>query len=210
MNKEGPYTVTDLKWRSAQPGRVWIYLDDHAWASVGLVAAARFKVGDRIDEETATRLKVNHHRHDAYRCALRLLGRRNHSGLEIRRKLKYRDFEPDAIDHALNRLTENKYLNDQAFAIEWVNYRMNNAPRSRRLMAQELRHKGINEAQIDAALVHVDELALAKACIQRQRRRWQRLAEPMRRLKMLTHLNNKGFSYAISQAAVANEHDLSD
>lgn len=203
-------TITALKWQPSQPGRVRIYLDGEVMAAVSLVTAARFKVGDRIDQDTLAKLRASQERDDAYRCALRLLGRRDHSTLEIRQKLSRRQFDRDAIDDALNRLVEKKYLDDQAFAAHWVNHRMRSAPRSRRLMRQELRQKGVGHAQIEIALADVDEHASAIACLQRKRRRWRRLKRSARHLKMLAHLSGKGFSYAVSRAAAETYRDDAD
>jgi regulatory protein len=202
--------ITDLTLRPLQPDRVWIYLNGRPWASVDLLTAAQFKVGDPIDDDTLDRLKVDHLRHDAYRCALRLLGRRNHSCLEIRQKLTSRGFAADAIGHALGRLKEKKYLDNQQFAIDWVNHRMNTAPRSRQLMAWELRQKGVGQEQIDEALAPVEEFTSAEACLLRKRRRWRRLAEPERRQKMLAYLGRKGFAYDVSRSAIASYRDSTD
>lgn len=144
---------------------------------------------------------------DAYRCALRLLGRRGHSIHEIRRKLSRRDFAPDAINDALKRLMDEKYLDDQAFADNWVNYRMKTAPRSLKLMRQELKQKGVDPKQIASALANLDEHALATACIRRKRRRWHRHKGSARRLKMLAYLNRKGFAYDVSRAVVETYDD---
>ena len=87
---------------------------------------------------------------------------------------------------------------------------MNTAPRSRRLMRQELRQKGVGQAQIEIALANVDEHALAIACLHRKRRRWRRLKGAARRPKMLAHLGSKGFSYAVSRDAVETYRDDAD
>jgi regulatory protein len=203
-------TITALKYQSSQPGGVVIYLDGQKSAVVNPVTAANFKVGDRIDQDTVAKLLASQQRGDAYRCALRLLGRRDHSTLEIKQKLSRREFDPDVIDDTLNRLIDKKYLDDQAFAVHWVNQRAHTAPRSRRLMRQELRHKGVGRAQIEMALADVDEHALAMACLQRKRRRWRRLKESARHLKLLAYLSRKGFSYAIARAAAESYHDDAD
>ena len=203
-------TITALKWPPSQPGRVWIWLDGKTRVAVSLAAAARFKVGDRIDENTVARLQAGQQRDDTYRCALRLLGRRDHSVHEIRQKLSRREFDPDAIDEALKRLAERNYLDDQAFAVKWVRYRINTAPRSIRLMRQELRQKGVDPRQIEAALADLDERELAAACLRRKRRRWHRLKGSARRLKMLAHLGRHGFSCDVSQAAVEACDDEAD
>ena len=107
-------------------------------------------------------------------------------------------------------MKEKKYLDNQQFAIDWVNHRMNTAPRSRQLMAWELRQKGVDPEQINEALAHVEEFTSAEACLLRKRRRWRCLAEPERRQKMLTYLGRKGFAYDVSRSAIATYRDSTD
>ncbi len=187
-----------------------IHLDGKPWASVSLVTAGRLKVGDQIEAETAAQWQIDQQRRDAYRCALRYLGVRDRSALEIRRKLRQKGFDKVDIDHALNLLVQKKYLNDQLFAVNWINYRMKNSPRSARLLAQELKQKGIGAADIASALLDADENDLALACLRRKRRRWRRFDGRERRQKMLAHLGQKGFAYDVSTAAVDAYRDQVD
>ncbi len=204
------HIITALKWQKSQPDRTMIFLDGKPWASVSLMAAGRLKVGDRIDAETAAQLQIDQQRRDAYQCALRFLGVRDRSALEIRQKLRLKGFDKAVSDQALRNLIEKKYVNDQLFAVNWVNYRMRNSPRSTRLLAQELKQKGINAADIASALVDVDEHDLALACLRRKRRRWQRFDGRERRQKMLAHLAQKGFAYDVSIVAVDAFRDQVD
>lgn len=52
----------------------------------------------------------------AYDGAVRILGMREHSRFELRQKLESRGFEADDIEKALDRLTDQKYLDDTRFA----------------------------------------------------------------------------------------------
>lgn len=204
-------TITDLKWQPSQPNRVLVFVDGHPCVTVSLLTAGRLTVGDRIDAGLLAQWQADQDRRDAYQVALRCLGRRDHSRLEMRRKLKRHGFGPETIAAVLDTLTTQTYLDDRVFAANWVNQRVKNAPRSRRLLAQELRGKGIAADHIEAALLKVDDPQLAQACIRRHRRRWRRFQGPERRLKILAHLSNKGFSYDVSQAAVeACQDDQAD
>ena len=204
------HTITALKWQKSRPDRTMIHLDGKPWASVSLVAAGRLKVGDQIDAETALQLQIDQQRRDAYQCALRFLGVRDRSALEIRQKLRKKGFDKAAVDHALQNLVEKKYVNDQLFAFNWINYRMRNSPRSSRLLAQELKRKGIGAADIASALADADDKDLALACLRRKRRRWRRFDGPERRQKMLALLGQKGFAYDVSIIAVDSYRDQVD
>ncbi len=187
-----------------------VHLDGRPWGSVSLAAAGRFRVGDRMEDAAAEELQIGQQRHEAYRRALRYLGVRDRSVFETRQKLKREGFDPATIDQVLAKLVAHKYIDDQTFALNWVNYRQRNSPRSARLLARELKQKGISPAHIQPALALLDDHTLALACIHRKRRRWRRYEGRERRLKMLAHLGQKGFSYEISIAAVEAYRDQTD
>lgn len=204
------HTITALKWHKSQPDRVMMHLDGKPGTLVSLVAAGRFKVGDRIDAETVMQLQAGQNRREAHQSALRFLGVRDRSTLEIRQKLKRQGYDEGVIDHVLQDLIDKNYVNDQAFAINWVNHRMKISPRSLRLIRQELKQKGVSQERIEAAVIRVEEHELAMACIHRKRRRWRRFAGRERTFKMLAHLSHKGFSYDVSRKAVASYRDQAD
>ena len=203
-------TVTAIKWLKSRPDRVLIHLDDQPWATVSLLAAGRFQVGDRIEPREAEKLRTDQERRDAYHCALRWLGARDRSVSEVRQRLKQKGFHRAAIDHTLTTLMDKKYLDDQRFARNWVNDRINHAPRGSRLLAYELRQKGIDPGTISSALDLADEGAMATACLRRKRRRWRRLEGKARRHKMLAYLSRKGFAADISHHAVDRYRDQTD
>ncbi len=202
--------VTAIKWLKSQPDRVLICLDGQPWATVSLLTAGRFKVGDRIAPGEADKLRDAQEKHDAYQCALRWLGGRDRSVLEVRQRLKQRGFDGVAVDHTLTTLLDKNYLDDERFARNWVHDRIKHAPRGSRLLAQELRQKGIDGRVIASALALADEDALASTCLRRKRRRWRRHAGQVRRQKMLAYLSRKGFAFDISLHAVESYRDQTD
>ncbi len=203
-------TVTAIKWLKSQPDRALIHLDGRPWATVSLLTASRFNVGDRITAEEAAKIRADQEQHDAIRYALRWLGRRDRSVHEVRQRLKQKGFGHRAIDHSLATLIDKKYLDDQRFAMSWINYRINHAPRGLRLLTKELKQKGVPADAIARALARADEDTLATACLQRKRRRWRRLDDKVRRHKMLAHLSQKGFAFEVSLNAVDRYRDQMD
>ena len=98
------------------------------------------------------------------------LGYRPRSEKEVRDRLRRGGYEQDAIEHAIARLHEWRYLDDADFARRWVENRTTHRPRGRRLLQQELRHKGIDgeiarDAIDDAEL---DETGAAEALARRR------------------------------------------
>jgi regulatory protein len=91
-----------------------------------------------------------------YGRALRFLARKNHSRLELRRKL-VRSSPSEPVDKILDLLEEKGFLNDQVFALErallvrerrlWGNFRV----------SQDLKSLGIDAKMIDQVLGQVNQ-----------------------------------------------------
>ena len=87
----------------------------------------------------------------AYDAALRLLSRREHSRRELQAKLQLRAYEPQQIEQALDRLSEQDYLSDRRFAEAYAAERVAKGFGELRIEA-ELRERGIDRAATSAAL----------------------------------------------------------
>lgn len=102
-----------------------------------------------------------------YTHALELLARRQQSERELTRKLTdyarrvLPDLPESAIASVIDRLKEQHYVDDLAFARWHAEQRSLHRPRSKRVLRQELYIKGLDEAVIDTALEEYDE---AEAC----------------------------------------------
>ncbi|SEA49757.1 regulatory protein RecX [Microbulbifer marinus] len=147
-------------------------------------------------------------------AALELLTRREHSRLELRRKLA--DKFPNAdFDALFERLRELNYQSDQRFAEVFARSRVQRGQGPLRVR-RELQQRGIDNQLIAAALeqVEADWFALAAEQLQRKFRspvsaalpRERQLKERARRSRYLAY---RGFpADAINWALDADESDL--
>src|SRR6056297_1289952 len=81
--------------------------------------------------------------------AIAVLARREHSRLEMRRKLKTKGFEEADIDTAITQLCENNLLSDERFSESYINMRRQRGYGPLRI-AQELRERGVDDELISA------------------------------------------------------------
>lgn len=84
---------------------------------------------------------------DIRRTAMDLLARREHSRLELARKLHKRYSEYELIESALDKLTTDSLLSDDRFAEAYVSYRKRAGFGPVRISA-ELRERGVSELLI--------------------------------------------------------------
>jgi regulatory protein len=77
-----------------------------------------------------------------YLAAMRILQYRFNSEAELRRKLRSKQFEPDVVDATLQRLRDEKWLDDERFAGALVRTKQRKHVGSRRI-ARELSAAGV-------------------------------------------------------------------
>jgi len=126
-----------------------------------------------------------------YDKSLQLLGARPHFRRELAAKLQQRGYPGEEIDTALDRLTEQGYLDDRAAARSFVESRRARGEGRARLRAELLR-RGAAEDVADEALTELtpeDDLPAARAAAER----WQRQGGHDPRA-LARHLDRKGFS----------------
>lgn len=141
----------------------------------------------------------------AYQKCLYMLERRDYTESELRRKLKIKEFEPEAIDGAILRLKEYGFVNDRRFAEQYLRYHYTEY--SRKMLSMKLLQKGIKAEMFDEvyeqmlkesddspereALCRVIETALRKA----ERKGLSRYELPAdERNRIIASAYRKGFS----------------
>ena len=136
----------------------------------------------------------------------RLLKIRLRSQFEIEQKLKQKKYLSEEIEKAIEILKKDNLIDDKRFAYAWVHNREILSPRGKRLLALELRQKGIVPEIIDEVLFFDDqyELELARQALKGKQRSYQNLDEFERKRKLLAFLSRRGFSYGIAKEAIEN------
>ena len=139
---------------------------------------------------------------NALDAGLRLLGRRAHSRVELRRKLRRKGYTDAEAETALSRLVELGYLDDQSFAEGLV--RRRGAIRGPLALSAELASRGVDRAHADAALAGFDAEAQLAAATRLAERLYARKPQAGYR-EMLnaigSRLMRRGFSATIARAA---------
>ncbi|MFC1463252.1 MAG: RecX family transcriptional regulator [Candidatus Brachytrichaceae bacterium NZ_4S206] len=193
--------ITALK---AQRGkeRVNVYLDGQFAFGLALVHAVWLKVGQALSDDEIAELRAADTVEQARLRALDLIAYRPRSVREVQRRLKRAGADDAAIAAVVERLKEAGLLDDDAFSRAWVDSRMRTSPRSKRMIAWELRQKGVNSADIEAALEEVDEEDAAYRAAMQRLPKLQGLAPMERKRKLYDHLARKGFDYETIERAV--------
>ncbi|RPJ49279.1 MAG: RecX family transcriptional regulator [Chloroflexi bacterium] len=192
MNQE----ITALKAQKKNPNRISVYLEGEYAFGLARIVAAWLRIGQQLSDEEINRLKQQDTQEVAYLKALRFLGYRARSEAEIQRKLSEQGYEENVINAAIQRLMENGFLGDEQFARDWVENRTTFRPRSKRMLALELRQKGVGEEAIQQALAETgDEDNLAYQSAIKYAHRLAGVDWETFRKRLGAYLMRRGFSY---------------
>jgi regulatory protein len=190
--------ITAIEIQKKNPGRVNIHLDGEFAFGLSRLAAAWLQVGQELDAEKVAALQAEDAREVALQKALRFLGYRARSLREVRENLQKYAISEAVIELTIKRLEETGLLNDQEFAQAWVENRNTFRPRSSRVLALELRRKGLADEVISTTLAHsLDESSLAREAARKYLRKVAGLDWPGFRSKLGGFLGRRGFAYAV-------------
>jgi regulatory protein len=189
--------ITAIEAQKNNPKRVNIYLDGEFAFGLDRFVAAWLTVGQALEDEKAASLQLNDEQEKAYQQAMLFLSYRARSEAEVRKNLEKHKFPAAVIERTIERLREERLVNDEQFAQAWVANRSEFRPRSRRALTVELRQKGLTEADIRSATGAVDEESLAYEAAQKRVRRLDGLEWPEFRKKLSEHLARRGFGYEV-------------
>jgi regulatory protein len=138
------------------------------------------------------------------RAAVDLLSRRDHSRRELTRKLSPKAADPEDVDRVLDDLAERDWQSDERFAESFLNSRCHRYGPLR--LQQELREKGLNSEQIQAAIANLatDWFELAAEFAQRKCSGGLERNDVRERARLYRFLAYRGFNgdqinYALEQ-----------
>src|SRR5512147_1520926 len=151
--------ITTIEVQKRTPSRVNIYLDGEFAFGLARIVAAWLRTGQELTEEKIEQLQAEDARERAFQQAMLFLSYRARSESEIRQNLHKHEIPGDVIEQTLERLRQAGLANDNQFARAWVENRNTFRPRSRRMIAIELRQKGLDDEAVTSALEDVNDEA---------------------------------------------------
>ncbi|MFD2613078.1 regulatory protein RecX [Paenibacillus gansuensis] len=136
----------------------------------------RLLKGEMIPSENFEQILQDEERHSAYFQAVRFISHRPRTVKELRLKLKEKGYEPELIDYAVERLKEQKFVDDKLFAQQLAESRIYSQKKGRNLVQQELAQKGVPKEHIQSALERVDPERELASAMELGLKRWKLLS----------------------------------
>lgn len=153
----------------------------------------------------------------ARNIVLRRLTRAPQTRAQLAEALAAKGIPDDVAEQVLNRMTDVGLINDAEFAALYVRSRRASRGLAPRVLAQELRQKGVADELIAAEvgeITHEDDRALAESLVARKLSSTGNLEPDVRARRLASMLIRKGFgpgmAFDVVRAALRDEELLDD
>lgn len=192
--------ITSIK-QQKKKDRVNVYLDDKFGFGIDLdnFVLLNLRVNQELTDEEIEKIVRKAEFQKSLDKILRFATVRPRSEKEIRDYFKRKKYHISIYDSLLEKLKHFELLDDLKFAKWWIDQRMQFKPKSKRIIIQELRTKGISQNNIDDAFGEtvIDEEKLAKELLNKKMYKWKNLEHRIAKQKMSQYLAGKGFGWDV-------------
>ena len=170
-----------------------VYVEDEFWGVVldETIVLKHLDTKTDYDEKTLREIIFEGQDRVCFNTALYYISSYHKTEKELRDYLKKKGFPQFAIDYAIEKLLEYKYINDDEYVKSYIAYR--GGQKGKKALMFELRQKGVDEKIIQQNLEEMDDQTdiietLAQKFVK------AKLNDPKLKEKLIRHLSSKGFS----------------
>lgn len=196
--------ITSLE-RRPRRSTLDLYIDDELALTLSRDTCVTFdlRAGAEISAEELTRVREAEAKHVAMKSALRLLAYSPRSEHELRDRLAKKGISGEIRDATIGRLRETGLVNDAEYARSFVESRNRTRPRGRRLLAAELRAKGVDVELADESASACDDADAAYRAGARRARSLSKQDHESFRRRLGNFLLQRGFDFEMSSRTVS-------
>jgi len=182
-----------------------LYVDDELALTLSRDTCVTFdlRAGEEISQERLTTVRGAETTHIAMKSALRLLAYTPRSEHELRDRLGKKGIAVEVCEATIGRLREVGLVNDEDYARSFVESRNRTSPRGRRLLAAELRSKGVNAKLADESASTLSDADAAYRAGARRARSLLKLDHQKFRRRLGNFLIQRGFDFETSSQTVS-------
>jgi|CXWL01.1.fsa_nt_gi regulatory protein len=196
--------VTALERNSRRRSRLDVYVDGVVACDISRATAKRqaLHIGSDLGAGGVVALVAEDLRREALETAVAMLARRPRSEQDVRRRLQQKKLDLALVDETIDRLKKERLLNDTDYARYMTEVRDRLAPRSQRLMAQELRASGVDQATAASAVEGLADDEAAYRVATGRMRTLAQLDQQKFRARLAGLLQRRGFAWEVTRATV--------
>ena len=195
--------ITDITPQKKDRERCNVYVDGAFCCGMRLetVLSNRLKVGMHIEAEELGAIQLESEKAQALDRALKHLSATMKTEKQMRDFLRKKGYLPVVCDYVLEKLRGYGFVDDAEYSAQYV--QSAGKKKGARLIALELKSRGVAEEEIEGAL---EGLTGEEDAAKELARKYMKNREPTREnfSKAYRHLLSKGFSYDIAKDALAS------
>ncbi|MDH6428211.1 RecX family transcriptional regulator [Paenibacillus sp. FSL R7-0048] len=156
----------------------------------------RMITGNSFMKADLVEIVVADERQRAYVEGLRYLERKPRTAMEMTRRLRQKEIGETIIAEVVQRLQEERLLDDPLYAKQWAEQRIANQRKGKMWIRQELREKGIDKTLISEALENITPEQELESALETGRKKWNLIRGEAsdKRRKTGAFLMRRGFS----------------
>lgn len=165
----------------------------------------QLKKGMELDDFSFLEIQYQDDIRKAYNLAIHYLARRMRTEKEIKDYLLQKEMEEPAVNEALHKLEDQKYINDEEFAFSYVRTQKNTTDKGPGVITSELKEKGISQVVIQNALKEYpqpEQIEKATKLSEKFFIKNKKESERILRQKAEQMLLRKGYPFAVIQIAI--------
>jgi len=204
--------VSAIEPQKKKKDRYNIYVDGEYAASLGADALVSFGIreGAAIHMRTLKEAVSKDNAQYAFDSAAKLLSHKMRTRAELFERLKERGIEEQAVQDALDKLAAYGYVDDAAYAKEYVQSAVLAGRWGRRAVKYKLKEKGLEQSVIDDAMAQYteeDEKDIARKQLLAAAERQKTGDERKQKQKIYAAFARHGFDYGVISALLSEEDD---
>lgn len=181
--------------------RVNVYVDGKFSFGIDLenFVKANIKIEKEISAVELQKLIDTSNFQKIYLKSVNFASIRPRSRYEVSSWMKRKKVDESIQKKLFKKLEKLSLLNDENFTKWWVEQRIAFRPRSKRALKMELRQKGVDRELVEKVLgeSEIDEKKQAKDLYDKNKYKWERFDEEVRKKKAAGFLARKGFSWEV-------------
>ncbi|MEX1062769.1 MAG: regulatory protein RecX, partial [Balneolaceae bacterium] len=163
-----PVMITSVERQKKHPDRFSVYHNDQLIIGISVDILIRFDLRKGLEMTSGLydRISEEEEKNSVKEYFLRLLGRRDHSRGELKRKALNRGCDPEYIERVLQELDQKGTLDDEAFARKFASDKLERQRWGPVKIRAALMEKGISRQTADRILSDLsDDLELKRICV---------------------------------------------
>ena len=211
-NMEEKLLISSIEPQKKKKDRYNIYIDGEYMASLGAEAIVTFglREGMLVDAETLKEAVSKDNAQYAFDSAASLLSHKMRTRSELKDRLTQRGIDEAAVEAAINKLSAYGYVDDLAYAKDYVQSAVHTGRWGRKAVEYRLAEKGLEREVIAEAMTEYteeDEKRIVRAQIAGMTGKSSGMDARKQRQKIYASLARHGFDYGVINTLLSEDDD---